>query len=61
MATQFFRPYTSVSGMGYMEFVLPEHSRWDRAKNEVVFLRAAVDTKPNYNIDFHFFISFQYI
>lgn len=59
VAAQFIRPYTSVSGTGYMKFVLPEHSRWDRAKNEVIFLRTAVDTKPDYKIDFHFFIAFQ--
>lgn len=56
--TNFLRPYTSVRARGYAEMILPEYSRWDRTKQEVVFLRTRLGTEVDYQIEFHFFIAF---
>jgi len=50
---------TDMRGTGYMKAVVPEHARWNTAKNELVFLRTRADTEFDYNIDFNFFIAFQ--
>jgi hypothetical protein len=59
--TRVLRPITNVGGTGYFEMILPEYSRWDRTKDEIVFLRTRADTKVDYEVNFHFFIAFENI
>jgi hypothetical protein len=61
IGTAFLRPYTSVKGKGYWSMRLPEHSVWDRTKQEVVFLEACTDTELYYEIGFVFFVAFNEI
>jgi len=56
--THVLRPVTNVSAIGYAEMVLPEHSRWDSTKQEIIFLRTRTGTKIDYQVNFHFFIAF---
>jgi hypothetical protein len=56
--TRLFRPRTKVKGTGYMSMTVPEHSAWDIAKQEIVFLRTGADATFDYDIDFHFFVAF---
>ncbi len=61
IGSAFLRPYTSVKGKGYWSMRLPEHSVWDRAKQEVVFIEAPTDTELQYEISFIFFVAFNEI
>jgi hypothetical protein len=57
--TDFQRPSTKVeSSSGFVSMVVPEHSRWNRVKQEVVYLRTSVDSNAQYEIDFKFFVAF---
>lgn len=57
--TNFLRPYTNVKATGFWEMTLPEHSRWDRAKQEFVLFKCHTNTKLEYELHFHFFIAFE--
>jgi hypothetical protein len=54
---------TSVYGMRISRFIASGHvklisPRWDSAKNEMIFARAAAMAELNYNLDFSFFVAF---
>jgi len=59
--TDFDRPFTSVKTIGYASMIVPEHSTWDRAKQEVIYLKTRTDTEVQYEINFQFFVAFDNI
>lgn len=59
--TDFDRPFTSVKTTGYGSMIVPEHSTWDRTKQEVVYLTTRTNTAVQYEIDFKFFVAFDNI
>lgn len=61
IGTAFVRPHTKIKATGYWEMTVPEHSVWDRTKQEVIFLTVGLDTKFEYEVQFEFFIAFQEI
>ena len=58
IGTALLRPHTKAKGTGYMKMVIPEHSVWDRTKQEVIFLTTGADAQFEYEIEFEFFVAF---
>jgi hypothetical protein len=57
IGTVLLRPYTRFAISGYLGIEIPENPFWDRAKDEIVFLRAPADGKLDYEIDFGLFVA----
>ena len=57
--TDFQRPSTKVkSSVGFARMTVPEHSTWDRVKQEVIYLTTSSDSDAQYEIEFKFFVAF---
>jgi len=57
IGTVLLRPYACFDKSGYLEIEIPEVATWNRAKDEIAFLRAPADAKLDYEIDFGLYVA----